>query len=190
LIGYAFAALVIYLLAQSTVVLATGHNQALTSGHARATMKITKLDILLSSADPAGRIRDVVRTTIDEGLADARRRLIRLDPAGALRAMRSGAALIDIRSESQIARDGTIAGALVIPRNVLEWRLDPASRHRQPNAPQLDDQVILSCDEGCQSSLAAAALQQLGFARATDVVGGFQAWRAAALPIEQSRTCE
>lgn len=104
--------------------------------------------------------------------------------------MRSGAALIDIRSDSQIARDGTIAGALVIPRNVLEWRLDPASEHRHTNAPQLGDQVILLCNEGYQSSLAAATLQQLGFARATDVEGGFQAWRTAALPIEQTTMLE
>jgi rhodanese-related sulfurtransferase len=130
-------------------------------------------------------MREVARTTIDELLADARSRLQRLDPAAALRAMRSGAALIDIRSDSQIARDGTIAGALVIPRNVLEWRLDPASGHRHPRAPQLGDHVILMCDEGCQSSLAAATLQQLGFARATDVEGGFQAWLAAALPVER-----
>jgi rhodanese-related sulfurtransferase len=119
----------------------------------------------------------VARITIDELLADARRRLKRLSPAQARAAMRSGAALIDIRSDSQIARDGSIAGALVIPRNVLEWRLDPASQHRHPNGPQLDDHVILLCDEGYQSSLAAATLQQLGFARATDVEGGFQAWR-------------
>jgi rhodanese-related sulfurtransferase len=132
----------------------------------------------------------VARTTIDELLAAARRRLNRLDPAGALHAMRSGAALIDIRSDSQIARDGTIAGALVIPRNVLEWRLDPASQHRHPHAPQLGDHVILLCNEGYQSSLAAATLQQLGFTRATDVEGGFQAWRAAALPIEQSTSSE
>ena len=130
----------------------------------------------------------MARTTIDELVADARRRLNRLEAAEALRAMRSGAALVDIRSDSQIARDGTIAGALVIPRNVLEWRLDPASRHRHPRAPQLDDQVILLCDEGYQSSLAAATLQQLGFAHATDVEGGFQAWRAAALPVEQPQT--
>ena len=130
-------------------------------------------------------MRAVARTTIDELLADARRRLARLDPAQALRAMRAGAALIDIRSDTQIARDGIIAGALVIPRNVLEWRLDPVSQLRHPRAPQLDDQVILLCDEGCQSSLAAATLQQLGFARATDVEGGFQAWRAAGLPVEQ-----
>jgi rhodanese-related sulfurtransferase len=132
-----------------------------------------------------GRIHGVARTTIDELLAEARRGLARLDPAAALQAMACGAALIDIRSDSQIARDGTVTGALVIPRNVLEWRLDPASAHRHPSAPQLGDHVILLCDEGYQSSLAAATLQELGFARATDVEGGFQAWRAAALPVEQ-----
>lgn len=99
--------------------------------------------------------------------------------------MRSGAALIDIRSDSQIARDGTIAGALVIARNVLEWRLDPASQHRHPQAPRLADHVILLCDEGYQSSLAAATLQQLGFCHATDVDGGFQAWRQAGLPVKR-----
>ncbi|HEX7269758.1 MAG TPA: hypothetical protein VF256_20370, partial [Streptosporangiaceae bacterium] len=72
----------------------------------------------------------MARTTIAELLADARRRLTRLDPAKARQAMRAGAVLIDIRSDSQIARDGSIAGALVIPRNILEWRLDPASQHR------------------------------------------------------------
>jgi rhodanese-related sulfurtransferase len=128
----------------------------------------------------------VARTTIDQLLADARHRLTRLSPAKALQAMGAGAVLIDIRADSQVARDGIVVGALVIPRNVLEWRLDPASEHRHPCAPQLDDHVILLCDEGYQSSLAAATLQQLGFARATDVAGGFQAWRAAGLPVEQS----
>ena len=130
-------------------------------------------------------MRAVARTTIDELLADAQRRLTRLDPAQALHAMRAGAALIDIRADSQIARDGIIAGALVIPRNVLEWRLDPASQHRHPCAPHLDEHVILLCNDGYQSSLAAATLQHLGFARATDVAGGFQAWRAAGLPMGQ-----
>jgi rhodanese-related sulfurtransferase len=102
--------------------------------------------------------------------------------------MGSGAALIDIRSDSQIARDGTIAGALVIARNVLEWRLDPASQHRHPQAPHLGDRVILLCDEGYQSSLAAATLQNLGFAFATDVDGGFQAWRQAGLPVSRPET--
>jgi len=76
----------------------------------------------------------------------------------------------------------------VIPRNVLEWRLDPASRHRHPRAPNLDDHVILLCDQGYQSSLAAATLRQLGFAHASDVNGGFQRWRAADLPVEQPKT--
>jgi rhodanese-related sulfurtransferase len=125
----------------------------------------------------------MARTTIDELLAQARRRLRRLDPAGAFAAVGSGATLIDIRSDSQIAADGVIVGALVIARNVLEWRLDPASGHRHPDAPGLGDQVILVCNEGYQSSLAAATLQDLGFARATDLDGGFQAWRAAGLPI-------
>jgi rhodanese-related sulfurtransferase len=127
----------------------------------------------------------VARTTIDDLLADSRRRLTRLTPAQTLHAMRAGAALIDIRADSQIARDGIITGALVIPRNVLEWRLDPASQLRHPCAPQLGDHVILLCDDGYQSSLAAATLQQLGFARATDVEGGFQAWRTVGLPVEQ-----
>jgi rhodanese-related sulfurtransferase len=125
------------------------------------------------------------RTTIDQLLANARRGLNRLDPSAALDALRAGATLIDIRSETQIGREGVIPGALVIPRNVLEWRLDPASEYSDPHAPQLEDQVILICNEGYQSSLAAATLQELGFARATDLEGGFQAWRAAGLPIRQ-----
>jgi rhodanese-related sulfurtransferase len=131
-------------------------------------------------------IGETPRTTIDELLANARRRLTRLGPIAALDAMRAGATLIDIRSESQIARDGTIREALVVARNTLEWRLDPASAHRHPKAPDLGDLVILVCDEGYQSSLAALTLQQLGFLRATDLEGGFQAWRAAGLPVDQA----
>ncbi|MBV9359122.1 MAG: hypothetical protein JO023_26740 [Chloroflexi bacterium] len=127
----------------------------------------------------------MARTTIDQLLEDARRRLDRLDPPAALDAIRAGATLIDIRSDSQIAKDGVVPEALVIPRNVLEWRLDPASGHRHPGAPHLNDQVILMCNEGYQSSLAAVTLQQLGFGRATDLEGGFQAWRAAGLPTQQ-----
>jgi rhodanese-related sulfurtransferase len=128
----------------------------------------------------------MARITIDQLLEEARCRLDRLDPLGALDAIHAGATLIDIRSDSQIATDGVVPEALVIPRNVLEWRLDPASKHRHPRAPHLNDQVILMCNEGYQSSLAAATLQQLGFARATDLKGGFQAWRAAGLPTQQA----
>ncbi len=125
-----------------------------------------------------------MRTTVDDLLADARRRLERLDAPAAYEAMRGGARLIDIRAESQIAQDGTIPGALVIPRNVLEWRLDPACDHRHAEAPGLDERVIVVCDAGYQSSLAAATLKELGFSRATDLDGGFQAWRAAGLPVQ------
>jgi rhodanese-related sulfurtransferase len=127
------------------------------------------------------------RTTVDELLSQARQGLDRLDPPAAAEAVDRGAVLIDIRSETQIAQDGTIPGALVIRRNVLEWRLDPASGHRHPSAPDLEDHVILVCDAGYASSLAAATLQQLGFRHATDLDGGFQAWRVAGLPVDQPR---
>src|SRR5207248_3098497 len=127
----------------------------------------------------------MARATIDELHAGARHGLTRLDPTATRDAMGCGAALIDIRDDSQLAQDGVIPGALVIPRNVLEWRLDPSSRHRHPRAPNLNDQVILMCNEGYQSSLAAATLQQLGFTHATDLDGGFQAWRAAGFPVQQ-----
>ncbi len=130
----------------------------------------------------------MVRTTIDDLLSAARRRLDRLGPQEACDALESGAVLIDIRSDSQIAEDGVIPGALVIPRNVLEWRLDPASEHGHRAAPNLDDHVIVVCDEGYQSSLAAATLQQLGFTKATDMDGGFKAWRAAGLPVRPAIT--
>ena len=97
--------------------------------------------------------------------------------------MQDGATLVDIRSESQLAKDGRVPGALVISRNVLEWRLDPDCEHRAPSAPGLDELVIVMCDAGYQSSLAARTLQELGFARATDLDGGFQAWRTAGLPV-------
>ncbi len=132
----------------------------------------------------------MARTTVDELLDAARRRLDRLDPLASLEAIRGGATLIDIRADSQIARDGVVPDALVIPRNVLEWRLDPECDHRHARAPQLDDLVILMCNEGYQSSLAAATLQELGFARATDLEGGFQAWRAAGLPVQPARRAD
>jgi rhodanese-related sulfurtransferase len=125
------------------------------------------------------------RKTVEELLAAARLRLRRLDPAEARDAVRDGALLVDIRSEVQRERDGVIPGAVHHTRNVLEWRADPASTDRDATlSADLDRQVILVCDGGYQSSLAAATLQDLGFARATDMVGGFQAWRAAGLPVE------
>ncbi len=124
----------------------------------------------------------VARKTIDELLAQARAGLVRVEAQELREAIDAGALLIDIRSESQRAADGLVPGAIWYPRNVLEWRCDPSSEAHDERVGGLDRHVIVMCDEGYQSSLAAATLQQLGFARATDLAGGFQAWRAACLP--------
>jgi rhodanese-related sulfurtransferase len=121
---------------------------------------------------------------IDELLDESRRKLQRLAPGDASNAVADGALLIDIRSETQRASDGTVPGSTFVPRNVLEWRLDPSSASRDPELARADAVIILMCDEGYQSSLAAAVLQTLGLSRVTDVVGGFQAWSAAGLPID------
>jgi rhodanese-related sulfurtransferase len=121
--------------------------------------------------------------TIASVLADARSRLDRLEPYEAWAAFVGGALLVDIRPELNQRLEGTIPGALVIERNVLEWRLDPASDARVPEAVSHDLQVVVFCNEGYTSSLAAAALQDLGLRRATDLVGGFRAWQAAGLPV-------
>jgi rhodanese-related sulfurtransferase len=121
--------------------------------------------------------------TIDDLLGQARSGLHRLDPRSALRAVRGGAILIDTRPEWQRRADGEIPGALVIERNHLEWRCDPACPGRVPEATGHDVAWIVCCDEGYSSSLAAASLQALGLRRATDLIGGFRAWRAAGLPV-------
>jgi rhodanese-related sulfurtransferase len=125
-----------------------------------------------------------VRRTVDELLAAARGRLVRLAPADAFAAQASGAFLIDIRGDDQIRQDGAIPGAIRIPRNVLEWRADPSHDARDPRIAALDAHLILVCQHGFQSSLAAANLQDLGFWRATDLDGGFEAWKAAGFPVE------
>ena len=118
--------------------------------------------------------------TIDELLSAARSRLRRLSPDEAYDAVTdSGAILVDIRPERQRAIEGSIPGALIVERNVLEWRFDPASSARLAVATDHDVQVIVFCSEGYTSSLAAAALQDLGLWRATDIAGGFHAWRKA-----------
>jgi len=119
---------------------------------------------------------------IDQILATARTRLTRLDPHAVAAAMRRGAVLVDIRPAAQRAAHGEIPGAIVIERNVLEWRLDPRSDARLPFATGYDLEVIVTCQEGYTSSLAAASLQDLGLFRATDLQGGFVAWQAAGLP--------
>jgi rhodanese-related sulfurtransferase len=121
-------------------------------------------------------------TTITEVLSAARARLTRLEPADAAAAMLDGARLVDIRPGWQRLAEGTVPGAVVIERNHLEWRLDPASDARIPEATDHDVPWVVLCSEGYTSSLAAAALQDLGIHRATDVVGGYRAWEAAGLP--------
>ncbi|MFD0690003.1 rhodanese-like domain-containing protein [Actinomadura fibrosa] len=120
--------------------------------------------------------------TIDEILAAARARLERLDPVRAHAEWLDGAVLVDIRPAAQRAFEGEVPGALIVERNVLEWRFDPASDARLPQATGHDVRVIVLCSEGYTSSLAAASLHDLGLTRATDVVGGFRAWEAAGLP--------
>jgi rhodanese-related sulfurtransferase len=124
----------------------------------------------------------VITTDVDGLLERARSVLDRLDPRAAYRAWLDGAELVDIRPAAQRAYEGEVPGALLVERNVLEWRFDPASPARLPEATGHDVAVIVLCSEGYTSSLAAAALKQLGLFRATDVVGGFLAWRAAGLP--------
>lgn len=115
-------------------------------------------------------------------LCAARARLARLYPESAHLAHRRDALLVDIRPVAQRATTGEIPGAMPIERNVLEWRLDPASDARLPFADRYDLPIVLICQEGYASSLAAASLQDLGLSRATDVIGGFAAWLQAGLP--------
>jgi rhodanese-related sulfurtransferase len=120
--------------------------------------------------------------TVDEVLAEARRSFARITPAEARAAQIAGDVLIDIRSELQRSRDGQIPGARHYPRNVLEWRLDPSCAHCDPEVARRDLRLILVCDEGFQSSLAASTARRFGL-DASDVIGGFQAWRTDGLPI-------
>ncbi len=108
-------------------------------------------------------------TGIDEILAAARARLRRLGPEAVAAALSRGAILVDIRPAAQRAEYGEIPGAVIIERNVLEWRLDPRSEARLPFADSYDIEVIVTCQEGYTSSLAAVALQDLGLRRATDL---------------------
>jgi rhodanese-related sulfurtransferase len=114
---------------------------------------------------------------IDVLLEDARRGMDRVQPADLASELAAGALVIDTRPIDQRNRDGDLPGALIIDRNVLEWRLDPTCPHHIPEASDADVRVIVVCNEGYSSSLAAATLRHLGLAHATDLVGGFQAWK-------------
>jgi rhodanese-related sulfurtransferase len=129
----------------------------------------------------------VTTSRIDDVLAAARRRLRRLDARDVPAALRRGAVLVDIRPEAQREREGAVPAALVVERNVLEWRCDPTSDARLPQA--VDDHVewVVLCSQGYTSSLAAAALHDLGLSRATDVVGGYRALAATGVLAELTR---
>lgn len=121
--------------------------------------------------------------SVDRLLAEARAGLTRLKPHEAAEAVRAGGLLVDTRPEYQRRADGDIPGAVVVERNHLEWRLDPRGDFRIPEAVHDRVHWIVICDEGYSSSLAAASLRAIGLVNATDVVGGFQEWRAAGLPV-------
>jgi rhodanese-related sulfurtransferase len=123
------------------------------------------------------------RRTIDDLLRDARARLDRLGPRQALAATRRGGLIVDIRSEAQRVEQGLVPGSWFVPRNVLEWRADPACAHHDPHLVTVAGPLVLMCAQGFQSSIAAATLQEMGIHRATDVIGGFEAWEAAGLPV-------
>lgn len=125
------------------------------------------------------------RRTLDDLLRDARSRLERLSPEEALAAQRAGALLIDTRSHYERARYGVIPGSLHIPLSVLDWRLDPDAdpEYHNSHIVGLEQQLVLVCGHGCSTSLAAARLQELGFSRATDLIGGFTAWKERELPV-------
>ena len=121
-------------------------------------------------------------SAIDKLLAQARSNLARVPVKDLAEEVAQGAILIDIRPLEQRRRDGDLPGAIVVDRNVLEWRLDPTSPHRLPIVTSADIRFIIVCNEGYSSSLAAATLHELGLRSATDLVGGFQAWRTLSAP--------
>jgi rhodanese-related sulfurtransferase len=122
--------------------------------------------------------------TVRQLLDAARGRLDRIGPDQAAVEQSEGAVIVDTRTQEQRREQGGIPGALVIDRTVFEWRLDPASEWHEPEVTGHDTRIIVVCRQGYSSSLAAASLQDLGLHRATDIVGGFEAWRDAGLPVE------
>jgi len=124
------------------------------------------------------------RQTIDDMLAVARGRIERLAPEDAHEAMAKGALLVDTRCGEDRRANGVIPGSVHVPLSVLFWRLDPSSGYDDPALSDLARPVVLLCAHGYSSSIAAATLRDLGFAGAADVIGGFEAWAAAGLPVE------
>jgi len=137
-----------------------------------------------SLLDPTPGLDDLATTprAVDQLLAEAREGWRRLPAHLAALALVGGGLLVDIRPEAQRRAEGEPVGAITIERNVLEWRLDPTSPDRLPVVTDHELVVVLICSQGYASSLAVASLRQLGLSRATDVIGGFEAWHQAGLP--------
>ena len=123
-------------------------------------------------------------TPIERMVEVDRSLLHRLEPREADGAVRQGGVIVDIRSHEQRVEHGVVPGSIRIHRNVLEWRVDPSSGWYDDRFAAYAGPVIVMCHEGFSSSMAAATLQRLGFTRATDMVGGFEAWAEAGLPTE------
>jgi rhodanese-related sulfurtransferase len=143
-----------------------------------------------ASASAAGLTSDSLPAdapSIDELLAEARGGLARLRPEAAFAVLTDGAVLVDIRPSEQRMAEGEVPGAIIIGRNVLEWRLDPRSEARIPALARPDARIIVMCSEGYASTLAAASLRRIGLRDATDLDGGFQAWQAAGLPTRPAQ---
>jgi rhodanese-related sulfurtransferase len=121
--------------------------------------------------------------TADELLADARERIERLEPLAARQAMEDGALLVDTRCADDRRAEGTVPGSVHVPLSVLPWRLDPTSGYDEPSLSDPSRHVVLICAHGYSSSFAAATLRDIGFTRIGDVIGGFEAWVAAGLPV-------
>jgi rhodanese-related sulfurtransferase len=146
---------------------------------------LTPASVPIAGATAATLVHDHGVTTVDGVdalLRRARAGVRRLDPHETRAAVAAGALLIDTRTDRQRARQGELPGAIVIDRTVLEWRLDPRSSSRIPEATGHDVPIVVVCRQGYSSSLAAAGLRAIGLHRATDLVGGVEAWLAAGLP--------
>jgi rhodanese-related sulfurtransferase len=125
----------------------------------------------------------VTHLTLEDLLTEARGKIDRLEPSEAWSAAQNGALIVDTRVDRSV---GIVPGSLHVPLSVLQWRLAPDSAWRNPHAGSLETRLILICEHGESSSLAAASLQELGFAHVGDVVGGFEAWLAAGLPVAEA----
>jgi rhodanese-related sulfurtransferase len=143
-----------------------------------------------TSADPMLHVTASNRFTINDLLAEARLQLTRVTPHEAQTLVLGGGLILDTRQDTDRWANGVIDGAVHAPRTVLEWVVDPASGHQDSSVTALDQPLVVMCNEGYSSSLAAHTLQRLGFCRATDMIGGFAAWQSAGLPISHTQPLE